>query len=178
METLTLAAIEAKRQEMRIPIDRLCAAAGLTSRGYLLAKSRKTPAEPATLAKLSIALRRFQRGFAVEAQDIAPHGALKACIVVAAAFMRRDPKAVLASDPSRRATANPEWQKAAEVRRVGYFIANQFLGFPAADLARAYGVTRQSVSDAVSELEWERDREGGNNQELDELLSKLEEMFA
>lgn len=177
METLSIHAIEAKRLEMNVPIDKLCAAAGITSRGYLLAKSRKTPPVPATIAKLQTALDRMRRGVGGEANSLAPHAVFKACVVVAAAYMQADARAALAADPSRRATANPEWQRAAEVRRVGYFIANQFLGFSISDLARAAGVTKQAVSRAIPELEWERDPEGGKNRQLDELLSKLEEVF-
>jgi len=133
--------------------------------------------QAATLGRLQTALDRLRRGVGGEAYSLAPHAAFKACMVVAAAYMQADVKAVLDADPSRRATANPEWQRAAEVRRVGYFIANQLLGFKISDLARAAGVTKQAVSRAIPELEWERDREGGNNQQLDELLNQLEEDF-
>ncbi len=162
---------------MKIPLTRLCAQAGVGRQTYHDAQRGRSRPTGTTLGRLQTALKRFHMGFGGEAGDIAPHAAFKACMVVAAAYMDADPKAALEADPGRRATANPEWQRAAEVRRVGYFIANQFLGFKISDLARAAGVTKQAVSSAVRELEWERDREGGKNRQLDQLLSKLEEVF-
>lgn len=177
METLTFQAIEAKRRAMKISIHSLCSAAGIRQKTYERTRSGATAPRASTLGRLQVALRRFQVGFGGEAQSIAPHAAYKACVVIAAMQMDADARAALEADPGRRATANPAWQRAAEVRRVGYFIANQFLGFTQSDLARAAGVTKQAVSTAVKELEWERDPEGGNNRQLDELLTKLEEVF-
>lgn len=162
---------------MKIPATKLCALAGIGRRTYDYMRAGTTVPQASTIGRLQTALNRFRLGFGGEAQDIAPHAAFKACVVLAALEMQADAKAALAADPGRRATANPEWQQAAEVRRVGYFIANQFLGFRISDLARAAGVTKQAVSSAIRELEWDRDREGGNNQQLDQLLSKLEEVF-
>ena len=163
---------------MKIPATRLCAIAGVGRRTYDYMRNGSTEPMPSTLGRLQTALNRIRIGFGGDAVEIAPHAAFRACMVVAAAYMQADVRLALDADPGRRATANPEWQRAATVRRVGYFIANQFLGFRTADLARAAGVTKQAVSSAIRELEWERDREGGNNRQLDELLSKLEEVFS
>ncbi|MBB4649261.1 hypothetical protein GGQ99_000983 [Aminobacter niigataensis] len=162
---------------MNIPKTRLCAVAGVGRRTYDYMHNGTTAPQAATLGRLQTALDRLRRGVGGEAYGLAPHAVYKSCMVVAASYMQANATAALDADPGRRATANPEWQRAAEVRRVGYFIANQFLGFKISDLARAAGVTKQAVSTAVRELEWERDREGGNNGQLDRLLSKLEEDF-
>lgn len=163
---------------MKLSIHSLCSIAGVRQKTYERTKAGVTEPRPATLGRLQTALNRFRIGFGGEAADIAPHAAFKACVVIAALQMQADARSALDANPGRRATANPEWQRAAEVRRVGYFIANQFLGFRTSDIARAAGVTKQAVSSAIRELEWERDREGGNNRQLDELLSRLEEIFA
>lgn len=163
---------------MQIPMSKLCAQADVAWATYNDALRGKYRPTGATLGRLQTALDRLRRGVGGEAFGLAPHAVFKTCMVVAAAYMQADARSALDADPGRRATANPEWQRAAEVRRVGYFIANQFLGFRTSDLARAAGVTKQAVSSAIRELEWERDAEGGNNRQLDELLSRLEEVFS
>ncbi len=156
---------------MNIPAANLCRAAGVGRQTYRDAVERRTMMRPATLARLNAALRRFQLGFGGE--EVAPHAAYRACLVLAAFVMKTDPRAVLSSDPGKRATLDPHWKAAAHVRRVGYYIANQFLGFSQVDLARAAGVTRQNISDAMRAFYDQRD----TDPELNAVLGKLEEIF-
>lgn len=151
----------------------LCGAAGLSRESYRKHLGGMCAPRPATLARLSTALNRFKLGFGAEARDLSPFATYRACLVIAAFAMKADPRAVLASDPSKRATLDPKWMEAARVRRVGLYIASQFLGFSGADLARAAGMSRQNVSKAVKELYDERDGDAG----LDRVLSELERIF-
>lgn len=172
-EAADILSIDKRRRQMKLPATSLCSAAGVGRRTYSYAINGETTLYPATLAKLNAALNRFRIGFGGEATALAPHAAFKACIVLAALWMNADAKSALASAPARRATSNPEWQKAAEVRQLGYWIANGFLGFRTSDIGRAAGVTKQAVSNAIRELEDEREQ----RPELDQLCRRIEEIF-
>ena len=165
--------IEARRRAMKIPTSSLCVAAGMDRRSYdRIVVGERRPL-PSTVARLNAALNRFRVGFGAEAGQIAPAAAYKACLVLAAFLLETEPRAVLASDPGKRATLIASWRAAARVRRLGYYIANQFLGFRQADLARAAGVTKQAISSALRELYDERDGDA----ELARVLTRLEEIF-
>ncbi|RWI96076.1 hypothetical protein [Mesorhizobium sp.] len=159
---------------MKIPIDKLCAAAGITPRGYILAKKRDTPAEASTIAKLTVALNRFRLSFGQEAGALGPHAAFKMCLVHAAGLVGADARKVLASDPARKATMDPDWMKAAEARQLAFWIATQMLGFRGADVGRAAGVTKAAVSAAVREVEDARDAD----RDLDRILRGIEEVLS
>lgn len=166
--------IERRRQQMNIPMSSLCAAATISTRHYQRLLAREATPRPATISRLNMALQRYKIGFGVEATSLAPHAALKSTMVLAAFVLRADARKVLSADPSKRATSNPEWMEAARVRRVAIYIANQFLGFAQADLARAAGLTKQAISNAIKELEDERDRDPTIKAVLDE----MEEVFS
>jgi len=82
------------------------------------------------------------------------------------------PGFILAADPSRRATADPQWLRAARLRRIALYIANQFLNVPQSDLARAASMTKSNVCTALKQLEDERG-EG----EIEQILQAVEEAF-
>ena len=171
---MDIALIERTRQQMKIPIDRLCAAAEVAPRHYYRLVARRVSPRGSTISRLNMALQRHKIGFGAEAHELAPHAALKATMVLAAFCLKADARAALDADPAQRATSNPEWMAAARVRRVAIYVANQFFGFAQADLARAAGVTRQAVSNAIKELEDERDHDAA----LKALLDQLEEVFS
>lgn len=157
---------------MKIPVTRLCSAAGIgrtTYREALLGR----PIMAATLAKLQLALKRIHIGFGGEAEGISPKAAFSGAMVIAANYMKADAYKALNSDPSRRATANPEWLRAAQVRKVGYWIANGCMGFRTSDIGRAAGVTKQAVSNAIADVETERDRDP----DLDRICREIERVF-
>ncbi|MDW5313746.1 hypothetical protein [Rhizobium sp. PL01] len=82
------------------------------------------------------------------------------------------PQFILSADPARRATADPQWLKAANLRRVALYIANQYLNLPQADLARAAGMSKSNVSCAMGEIEDDR-----GNPEIEAILSAVEGAF-
>jgi transcriptional regulator with XRE-family HTH domain len=165
-------AIETKRRQMKISQTSLCSAAGVAVRTYYDGV-RGQPVRPATVAKLNHALKRFQIGFAGEAGAIAPHAAFKACLVLASFMLGADARAALHADPSRRATADPEWLKASRARRLAFSIANQQCGFHVSDVARAAGVTKAAVSTAIKELMDLRD----DDPQLDRVMGEIEGIF-
>ncbi|OBQ59595.1 hypothetical protein EFV37_22040 [Mesorhizobium loti] len=158
----------------KIPIARLCRQAGVDATSWFKAMRGTTKMRTVTLAKLNAALGRGAKALAGEPGPAETHGAYKLCLVHAARELNRNPKAVLASDPSRKATSDPQWLEAAEVRRLAFWLATRLLGFAQADVGRAAGVTRAAVSTAVQQLEDERD----TDKQLDRLLSHIEEVFS
>lgn len=158
----------------KIPIARLCRHAGVDATAWFKAMRGTTEMRPETLAKLNAALGRSKMQFAGEHGPATSHGAFKAILVLAAYELKQNAKAVLASDPARKATSDPAWQAAAEVRQLGFWIATRMVGFAQADVGRAAGVTRAAVSEAVKALEDARD----DDKQLDRLLSHIEEVFS
>ena len=84
------------------------------------------------------------------------------------------PQFILSADPNRRATADPAWLRAANLRRIGLYIANIYLNVPQADLARAAGMSKAAVSVAMNDVEDDRDR---GNVEIEAILSAVEGAF-
>lgn len=158
----------------KIPIADLCRRAGVSTRSFFDGLKGTYETRPETLAKLNAALGRGKMAFAGEPGPAETHGAYKLCLAYAARELNRNPKVVLASDPARKATSDPQWLEAAEVRRLAFWLATRLLGFAQADVGRAAGVTRAAVSTAVQALEDERD----HDKQLDKLLNHIEEVFA
>lgn len=167
---MTFQTIETKRRTMKIQLTSLCAHAGVSKRTYEYARSTGREPHPATLAKLNTALNRFRLSFGSEATTLGPHAAFKMCLWQAAKLTGADPKAVLASDPARKATSDAAWMQAAQARQIAFWIATQMLGFRGADVGRAAGVTKAAVSAAVREVEDARDAD----KQLDRLLKEIE----
>jgi hypothetical protein len=72
-----------------------------------------------------------------------------------------DPAAVLASDPARRATANKDWARAAEIRAMAVSSVVTELDLPAKRVAEAIGVTRQAASEMLKRVEDLREDDDG-----------------
>lgn len=60
---------------------------------------------------------------------------------------------VLASDPGRRATFDPVWKRAADLRGRALYVAHAYCGIPQAQLAAAAGLTNAAVSLAMGRVE-------------------------
>lgn len=158
---------------MKIPVTSLCAHASIaTSTFYDAMEGRKAPA-PATLTRLNAALGRFKLAVAGDIGPLSASGAYRMSMVLAALQMKADARAALTSDPARRANADPIWAKAAQVRRLAFWITNALLGFRQAEIARIAGVTKQAVSNAIKELADLRDEDKA----LDRICCELEEIF-
>jgi transcriptional regulator with XRE-family HTH domain len=171
--TAEIQTIERRRKAMGLSRERLCASASVGRETYRAALNGR-PAKAATLARLNDALRRFRIGFAGEASAIAPKAAFAGCLVFATfALDQVNPfqsaRAALTSDPSRRATSDPAWLRAARIRQLGYWIANGCMGFRTSDIARAAGVTKQAVSSGISDVE--------DDPELAAVCRQIEEVF-
>lgn len=171
-EVLTIWEINRRRAVARVPVIALCVQAGIGTRTWHRTMAGTTEPRPDTIARLASALDRFKRAAGGELGPLSVHSAYKASLVIAAMHLRADAKAVIFSDPGRKATADKEWLEAARVRRVAYWISNALLGFRVSDVARAAGVTKQAVSSGIKELE------DDNDPETRRVCRQLEEVFA
>lgn len=162
--------IERRRQELGITQVRLCAAAEINMTyysGFLLRGNREPRAS--TIARLRKALNDLARRGSPTTPEFSLTASFRLAMVVAAHALGADPAKAQASDPARRATQDPEWMKAAEVRRLALYLLTSECGFRQVDVARAAGMTRQAVHEAVKELEDQRDEGSAFEAMVDEL---------
>jgi len=169
---LQLRAIERRRKELHLTKDYMERAANLT-RGhyYRLVVGHCTP-RAATIARLRAALANAtkQRKPAVTEDEVAI--AYRLAVTLVAMTMGRDPSSVHRHDPSRRATHNPEWMSAAEVRRTALYLLTSAVGLNQARAGQAAGMTRQAVSLACRAIEEKREDRDFNRM-LDELTAAV-----
>lgn len=147
-----LADIEARRLTLGISVNDLERAAALAGRRYNFLMRGINQPTAATLARLKLALQRL----ALARDCGTDHRAAmiyRMAVALAAGALGRDAAAVLKSDPGRRATQDPAWMAAAEVRRLAFYLMNAGAGMKQTEVARAAGVKKQTVSLAVRELE-------------------------
>lgn len=152
-----------------MPLTDLCAWAGVGRQTYIDARAGVSTPTPSTLIRLQTALKRYHVGFGGEAGAVAPYAACKAAIVLAALYLDEEPRAALnvPHDPTGSTAAARE---TARTRHLGMWIANQILGFRVADVARAFGSTKQNVSTAISKV--------NNDEGFADIRAKIEGVFS
>lgn len=162
-----LAEIEARRVELGIPVSDLERAAGTAQRYYSKCLDGNRSPGAGLLARLKLALQRLKTA---RETDTSLQMAIvyRMAVALAAQALGRDAAEVLGSDPGRRATQDPAWMAAAEVRRLAFYLMNAGAGFSQTETARAAGVKKQTVSLAVRELEDMRE-----NADFDRMLDRL-----
>lgn len=151
--------IERRRMALNVSRTDLAAAAGMAVTyysGFLIAGRRQPRAS--TLARLNTALDnlRKRRGRS-DGGDFALTVAFRLALVVAAHALGHDPLQAQDADPARRATSNPDWMKAAEVRRLALYLLVSECGFTKTAVGEAAGVTKQAVFETCKNLEAIRD---------------------
>ncbi len=157
---------------MKIPVISLCAQAGVGTRTWYDAMEGTKAPKPATLAKLNQALQRFRLAYAGESGPLIVRAGYIAAVLLAAQMLKSDGKAALFSDPARKATGDPEWIKAARVRRLAFWISNYCMGFRVSAIGRAAGLTKQAVSKAITDVADSTDGE------MQRVCKELERMFS
>jgi len=123
---------------------------------------------PRLAVRVKLAIDRLKRSARLDAAERETDGATphkssvaaqyRIALALVASVTGAQVSEVLAADPSRRATADAGWMKAAETRRLALYVANQYLNVPQSALARAARMTKSAVSIAMKELEDLRDR--------------------
>lgn len=151
--------IEQRRMALNVSRTELTSAAGIALTyysGFLIA-GKRIPRKT-TLARLNTALRNIahKRGTR-DSPDFPLTIAYRLALIVAAHTLGHDAATAQTADPSRRATQCPDWMKAAEVRRLALYLLTSECGFSQSEVARAAGVTKGAVHEAVKDLEAIRD---------------------
>lgn len=141
--------IEKRRRELNLSQARLASLAGMSSSHYSDLVGRKHEPRRDTIAKLKFALARFAKG----EKSTQPSLIYRLCLVTVCQADNVAVSEVLAQEPSRRATFDPVWLKAAEMRGRALYVAHVICGIPQAQLAVAAGMTNAAVSLAMNRVE-------------------------
>lgn len=150
--------IEERRRQAGFSQEMLARAAGISSGYYRNALTGARQASPALVARLKSGLYRLERS-AGEPQRHGTHVTWRLAVVLAARLYGEDPAAVLAHDPARRATADPQWLAAARVRERALYICHVICGLAQRELAAVAGMTPAAVSYAMGRVEDARDED-------------------
>ena len=151
----SLAALDCERRAAGLSVERVAAAAGLSTRSVLRWQSGKRKPLPHFLARYRQALRRLARG--VEKADANLLIAFDTLLVLVARDHGVCPVTVRASRPALRATRSEEWVAAQRVRWEAIYLMREVFGFKPVEIAKVVGVTRQTVQQAVAAVEAARD---------------------
>jgi len=146
--------------------------AGLHPRYIARLRSGEITLTLTTARRIQLAISRLKRSES-NADSALPSACYRLAVAYVAHARGRTPDFVLASDPGKRATADPVWREAAQLRRWAIYIANQYLNLPQAELARAAGMSKAAVSYAMNDVEDER-----GDPELERLLAAVEGAFS
>jgi transcriptional regulator with XRE-family HTH domain len=131
-------------------------------------KSGNRRPKPATLARLKLVAVRL-RTRQIEA-PLAVVLTYRATLALASTVLGVDPAMAQNSDPARKLTGNAEWRSAANARRLAQYLMNTAMGFRQVEVARAAGVTKQAINQAMREIEDEREKG-----DFDQLVKTLED---
>lgn len=141
--------IERRRRELGLSQDRLAGFAGISPGHYRTIIKREHAPRRATIAKLKIALARFEKGEAPKFPSLV----YRLCLAVVCQSAGVAIDDVLTQVPSRRATFDPDWLRASKLRERALYLAHAYCGIPQAQLASAAGLTNAAVSLAMGRVE-------------------------
>ncbi len=157
-------------------------AAGVAPRYLYNIRSGLRPLTQRTVVRVRLAISQLKRQRDLEAKgrDVelrfpdrsAAIRSYRLAVALVAHRANLQPGFILAADPSRRATADEQWMRATRLRRLAIYITVTYLDIPQADMARALGVSKATVSLLLKELGDERERP-----EIEAALAYIEEAF-
>ncbi len=153
--------IEEKRLAIGATMNEVERAADV-SHGYYSRLLKGQIAKPgAALVRLKLGLARLSRDrSAGGGEEILVDLTYRFAVALIAARLDVDPTLVHAADPARRATQSPDWMKAARVRRLAVYVVNQYGGIAQVKVAKAAGLTKAAVCQAIKEIEDQREADG------------------
>ncbi|MGJ0393014.1 MAG: helix-turn-helix domain-containing protein [Methylocystis sp.] len=170
--------IDAARRERGLTVTRLCRIAGVSRTTWQRFSNRSVGRWNRDT------IRKFERALSGRSghAPIAPRNAdplllaasYRAYVAVLARETGCEPEKILASDPSIRATASPEWAQAAWLRALAVYCVVVEFGVASSRVAAAIGVTKQAASQMCRRVTDRRD--DGN--ELDLLLERVGKMIS
>lgn len=141
--------IERKRRQLKLSASQLSALAGINPNHYSTLVARKANPKASTIANLRLALARHARGGAA----LPPFLIYRLCLLYVCQAENANLVAVLAQDPTRRATQDPDWMRAAEIRGKALYIAHNYCSVPQKQLAEVVGISTAAVSQAMGRVE-------------------------
>ncbi|MFC0809096.1 hypothetical protein ACFHWW_27260 [Ensifer sp. P24N7] len=158
-------------------------AAGFASRYLYNIRSGYRPLTQKTANRIKLAIAELKRQRRMEEKEKSTDGRrpwesrsaaqyrIAVSFVALAANVK--PTFILDADPQRRATADPQWLRAARLRRIALYIANQYLHVDQADLARAACMSKANVSITMKQVEDDRQ----NDAEIEAIITAVEGAF-
>jgi len=141
--------ISRKRRQLGLSQARLAALSGLSERHLSKILNRTVEPRPDTLSRLKVALSRHERG---EPAPV-PSMIYRLCLLSVCLSEQVPVEEVLSQEPSRRATFDPVWKRASELRGKALYLAHTVCGIPQKQLAAAAGMTNAAVSLAMNRVE-------------------------
>lgn len=166
---MTLAALETKRKERNITQKDMCLSAGVDLRWYLRCLQNQN-ATADMYKRLNRALSRIAgkpEMFAKGARSVFI-AYFPVCALVAR-DLRIDIELLHQHPPAQKATNNPDWLAAAQLREVSVYLLNTVLNIKQAEIAHALGVTPAAVCQICKKIEDKRDEP-----ELGAIIDKIE----
>lgn len=167
-----LAEIEQRRIELGISVCDLERAAGTAQRYYSKLRQETHVPSAGLVARFRLALIRLKTARESDV-NLPMMVCYRMAVAMAANALGRDPLAVHAQAPGRRATQDPEWMEAAAVRRLAVYLMHTGAGFRQTETGAAAGMTKQAVSLACKDVEDLRD-----DPEFDRLVDALTAQIA
>ncbi|MGR6465424.1 hypothetical protein [Rhizobium sp. PAMB 3182] len=162
-----------KAHRDRISDAQICRVAGCAPRYLWSLRAGERPVTRKLISRLQLAIGRIKRGDLDPAE--APIAAtFRLVIAMVAANAEVAPEFILSADPARRATADPDWLKAAHLRRRALYICNVHLNIDQATLGRVAGMSKAAVSAGLKEFDEDDDMPAP----LLSLLGTIGEAFA
>jgi transcriptional regulator with XRE-family HTH domain len=176
-------AMAARMQQARLAPELVCVAAGVTFRTWYNIKSGSVLPKTSTLAKLEAALADMlaEQARRESAPELTLHEPAASQMLrmtyaplLAAVCLRFGVPLEQARGVSKWAQANSTsaHRRALEARRVTIYLLITLHDIPQADIAKAFGISRQAVHQLVQKVEDERD-----DSRFDALLCGLEEVI-
>jgi len=163
--------------------DQVLRAAQMAPRYLCLIRTGRRPLTSKTTSRIKLAIAELKRQERLHTKEKATDGKRPwesrsaAQYRMAIAFVAHaadvKPSFILEADPARRATADPLWLRAARLRRIALYIANQYLHVEQADLARAASMSKANVSYAMKDVEDDRQSDA----EIEAIIRAVEGAF-
>lgn len=141
--------IERQRRKLGLSQTKLAGLAGINPTHYSDLVARKKSPRKTTISRLKMALIHHDRGDSSLYELVI----FRLCLMAVCQQQDQSPAEVLMHDPKRKANADPDWKRAADIRRKALYLAHSFCQVPQSRLAKLIGVTPAAVSLAISNTE-------------------------
>lgn len=163
--------IDKKRRDLGVGGRRLEQIAGLANGHYSKMETGVCEPRKPTLTQLKIALQRIERNADCDASERSRlvYLLLRAVIALCCELDGFSARDVLNQDMQKRATQDPKWLRASQIRQMALGLANSGLGITPAQLALAVGISRPGMHYLLQRHENMRD-----DPAFDALIDRLE----